>query len=635
MQSKAARTGGSDSPGNQDELGGLPRETFLLPPEAGTDAGTEAGTAAGVDAAEGAEVAAGAAGDDGAEGEVGVDEDSGTVAGTEPVCEGTVCAGAVCPVPADSSAAADRTQKTASSEIAAAASDTKVMDLFIKIGIVARSERIWQKHAGLVTAGETHLTMLIDKNIENNNGGLTLKAGKHIPCIRFGDRAIAEEILEQELAPPIVGLPSVKTSGSGFLAVLQDALAQTNLSCLFLLSLAALLSSVADRLLQLKLGSIAVFLSPGGENPGAGVTYMLLPMALLLVPITLFFNDPTRRLRYLQATMLLKGLMALAFSLDITREFLSLGSERVGYSLSLIFLAGEWTVICMVVYLSQRAPRPLIYLSVLGAAYFCGQTLALALAPYLVSQPFTNTFAALTAVLYLLAYYAAKRCQHRKLTYSGLSEAVDIEYEKQTRSGTLRLLAATVILYTPLYTPLMITLFFALLGYQAGTLTFADLAAKGCASFAVGASASIFLHHIASRRRVLQVVAAVTIVLAACGALTYSYDTGHFTLMAVTGLAGFITPDWENHLLSVLSTKTLAPFLAARNTIVLIAIALLSPPVERTLAAVSALYVLKELNILVLACAFLAVFLAPLLLARPRHYARPEQLSPERVALKC
>jgi|GEM_PF-700496 len=458
--------------------------------------------------------------------------------------------------------------------------------------------------------------MLISKSIENNNGEFTQKAGKHIPRIAFRDRQIAQETLTQKSLPAPLAI------------VLHDAIARTNLSCLFLLSLAAFLSSVADRLLQLKLGSISVFLAPGGDNPGAGVAYMLLPMALLLVPISLFFNNGQKRLRYLQVTMLLKAAMALIFSLDITREFLSLGGERIGYSLSLIFLAAEWTVICMVVYLSQRAPRPLIYLSVLASAYFCGQTLTLKLAPYIVSQPFTNTFAASTAVLYIAAYYAAKRCQRRQLTYispfelsADLQPALHPELNDNLHhnpSGTLRLLAATVILYVPLYTGLLISLFFALQGYQAGTLTFADLASKACGAFALGACASIFLHHLASRRSVLQIVAVMTIVLAAVGAFTYSFDISHLTLMAVSALAGFITPDWENHLLSVLRPNFLAPFMAARNTLVMVLIALLTPPIERTLAAVSALYVLKELNILILVTALTAVFMAPLLLARRR-----------------
>jgi hypothetical protein len=421
--------------------------------------------------------------------------------------------------------------------------------------------------------------------------------------------------------------------------MLQDTLAQTNLSCLALLSLAAFLSSAADRLLQLKLGSISVFLAPGGDNLGAGVMYMLLPMALLLVPIALFFNNPDKRLKYLQTTMLLKALMALVLSLELSREFLSQGGPRVGYSLSLIFLAGEWTVICMVVYLSQRAPRPLIYLSVLAAAYFSGQTLALVLAPYVVSRPFTNTFAIFSGVLYVVAFYAAKCCQNHKFASIPLGSTIGddaqllrgagppaADYGSPDRStaatastGTTaicRLLAATVLLYTPLYVSLMLTMFYALQGYQAGTQTFADLAAKGAVAFALGACASIFLHHIASRRRVLQTVAAATTLLAALGGLSYSYDISLFTLLAVTGMAGFITPDWENHLLSVLPPKALGPFFAARNTIVMILIALFSPTVERTLAAVSALYVLKELNILILATALLAVLTAPLLLAR-------------------
>jgi hypothetical protein len=164
----------------------------------------------------------------------------------------------------------------------------------------------------------------------------------------------------------------------------------------------------------------------------------------------------------------------------------------------------------------------------------------------------------------------------------------------------------------------MLSLFYALQGYQTGTLTFADLAAKGALALAAGACASIFLHHLASRRRVLQTMAAATILLATMGGLTYSYDISLFCLMAVTAIAGFLTPDWENHLLSVLRPEVIAPFFAARNTTVLVLIALLSPTVERTLAAVSALYVLKELNILILATALLAILIAPFILARPK-----------------
>jgi len=398
---------------------------------------------------------------------------------------------------------------------------------------------------------------------------------------------------------------------------------------LLLLSLAAFLSAFADRLLQLKLGSISLFLAPSGENLGAGVVYMLLPMALLLLPIALFFNDDAKRLKYLQNTMLLKALMAMILSLDMTREFLSDGGTRVGYSLSLIFLAGEWTVICMAVYLSQRAPRPLIYLSTLAAAYFCGQTLALVLAPYVVSQPFTNTFAAFAGTLYIAAFYMAKGCRRLGVTPVNFRRSYSDFFDNDTNHkpksgatgpiGATRLLLATVILYTPLYVCLMLSLFYALQGYQVGALTFASLTAKEAMAFALGASASIFLHHLAGRRTVLQIIAAASVALAASGAASHSYDISLFTLMAVTALAGFITPDWENHLLSVLPPKSLAPFLAARNTIVMALIGLLSPFVEKTLPAVSALYVLKELNILILATALVAIIAAPFLPGRKRH----------------
>ncbi len=89
--------------------------------------------------------------------------------------------------------------------------------------------------------------------------------------------------------------------------------------------------------------------------------------------------------------------------------------------------------------------------------------------------------------------------------------------------------------------------------------------------------------------------------------------------MAITVIAGFVTPDWENHLLSVLPPNILAPFFAARNTMVMVAIACLSPAVERTLSVVSALYVLKEFNLLVLITSIMAMLIAPLLLARHRQ----------------
>ncbi len=376
--------------------------------------------------------------------------------------------------------------------------------------------------------------------------------------------------------------------------------------------------------MQLKLGAISVFLSPTGDNLGAGVTYMVLPLSLLLVPIALFFNDPSRRLKYLEYTMLIKAFMAFLLSLDLTREFLSQGGARVGYSLSLIFLAGEWTVICVVLYLSQRAPRPLIYLATLAASYFLGQTLALNLAPYVVSQPFSNSFAALSGAFYILAFYAAKRCHNYRLVpASALASAhVENSHNDSHHTGPLRLLAATVLLYTPLHLPLILSLFYALQGYQTGTVTFSDLAARGTLAYAVGAFGSIFLHHLASRRRVLQLVAVAAVLLSAAGGLSYSYDTSLFTVMTVTAIAGFVTPDWENHLLSVLDARVMAPFFAARNTLVMLAIAILSPAVERTLAVVSALYLLKELNFIVLSTALLAILVAPLLLARPRRHQR-------------
>ncbi|MBU6455294.1 MAG: hypothetical protein KGS72_26220 [Cyanobacteria bacterium REEB67] len=459
------------------------------------------------------------------------------------------------------------------------------------------------------------------------------------PGANDADLPVAQDVLTRSKEAHFFG--SIGPARAWTIA--NSTLHQSNLSCLFLLALAAFLSAAADRLLQIKLGAISVFIGPATDNIGSGLTYMILPMALLLVPIALFFNDAAKRLNYLQGAMLLKALLAIVLSLDLTRQFLSEASYLVGYALSMIFLAGEWTVICMVLYLSERAPRPLIYVSALGASYFLGQTAALVLSPYVVSRPFSNTFAAAISIIYLIAFYAAKCCQHqrfagrqaferraieaklganRETNLEAKIEPEDAEISSghyRTASGLGRLLAATTILYTPLYLGLLLPLFYALQGYQVGTLTFAHLAAKGAMAFALGACASIFLHHLASRRRVLQIVAAGTVCLATAGALSYSYDISLFTLLAVQTLAGFITPDWENHLLSILPLRTQGPFFAARNTLVMVFIALLSPPVERTLAAVSALYVLKELNILVLAAALFAMLLAPLLLGRPQQ----------------
>jgi hypothetical protein len=389
---------------------------------------------------------------------------------------------------------------------------------------------------------------------------------------------------------------------------------------LILLAMAAFLSAAADRLLQLKLGSISLFAAPQGDIVGTGIMYMLLPMALLLTPIAMFFNNGKRRLKYLQSAMLLKALLAMVFSLDLTRQFLSDGGHRVGYSLSLIFLAGEWTVICVVLYLSQRAARPLLYLSVLGACYFLGQTAALLVAPHVVSRPFSNTFAAAVCLTYLVAYYAARGCKAYDFA-GGVEAGTNLHpvARAENQTGLGRLLAATTILYTPLYVGLIMPLFYALQGFQVGTLTFASLTAKGALAFAIGAAASLALHRLASRRRVLQLVAAATTGLSLCGALSYNYDFSMFTLMAVLALAGFITPDWENHLLSIVPSQNLGPFMAARNTLVMVLIALLSPPVERTLPAVSALYVLKEFNIIILCSALVATVVAPLLLARKMH----------------
>ncbi len=211
--------------------------------------------------------------------------------------------------------------------------------------------------------------------------------------------------------------------------------------------------------------------------------------------------------------------------------------------------------------------------------------MALVLAPYLVSQPFTNTFAALSGALYIVAYYAARRCQrykfarppsnyptsgnyrhddhehthgHSQLIHPehehtrGHSQVIHPEHEHahgrshlilanqehllghpehieadhenfdhgdqlfnagqqhshtegepgaSRHSSPYRLLAATTLLYTPLYVPIMLSLFYALQGYQTGTLTFAQLAANGTLAFSVGAFGSIFLHHLAESRR--------------------------------------------------------------------------------------------------------------------------------------
>jgi len=171
-----------------------------------------------------------------------------------------------------------------------------------------------------------------------------------------------------------------------------------------------------------------------------------------------------------------------------------------------------------------------------------------------------------------------------------------------------RFLLATVALYLPLFAPLFVSLLFSIECNQAGSLIISTLSTNLSLACAVGAVLSIFLNRLARKRIILQVIALAAVTLYALGAWSHNYMTCYATLTATAAIAGLILPDWYHHLLT--------HFLAAKDTILVLIYALCSIPIEQTLAVVSSLYFLKELNLLGAALTALSIILAPFALKK-------------------
>ena len=87
------------------------------------------------------------------------------------------------------------------------------------------------------------------------------------------------------------------------------------------------------------------------------------------------------------------------------------------------------------------------------------------------------------------------------------------------------------------------------------------------------------------------------------------------SLAMVAGLAGLILPDWYHHLLVHLHKEQVPSFLAAKDSLIMLTLISLAIPIENHLPTVSALYLLKELNLIGLILTLFSVCVTPVMLA--------------------
>ena len=349
------------------------------------------------------------------------------------------------------------------------------------------------------------------------------------------------------------------------------------------------------------------------------------------------------RVHWIAASVLLRALIPLTSALPAARELLCGSQPAVGMTLSGVFLLGQLTLATTFVQLRATASRPLPYLCLLTCGFFLGQWAALRLAPYLVSQPpgenfnllLGGTYAAATALAYLgfkcLQDFKDKEDLARLAIAQQETEDDDVKNSPLIAKAPLtlsltvaemrpwqlaRFLLATVALFLPLFAPIFITLLFSIECNQAGTLIISTLSANLSLACAVGACLSIFLNKLARKRIILQVIALVALTLYFFGAWSHNSVICYTTLTAMAAIAGLILPDWYHHLLTHLSLRQLPHFLAAKDTILVLIYALCTIPVEKTLAVVSSLYFLKELNLLGAGLTVVSILLAPLVLKK-------------------
>lgn len=308
----------------------------------------------------------------------------------------------------------------------------------------------------------------------------------------------------------------------------------------------------------------------------------------------------------------------------MAKEFFAGSQPAVGITLSTIFLIGQLTLASTLVQLRTSASRPLPYLSFIIAGFFAGQWAAFYVAPQVVLRPISD-FSLGLLCLYTISigssycgWKSLAAFKEREDSVRQVIASVDNHFPKQVvdmRPWQLaRFLAATVALYLPLFAPMFVSLLFSIECNQAGTFMISNLSASLSLACAGGAVLSIFLSRLARKRVILQVVTMASLALYLLGAWSHTWFVCYATLTAMATIAGLILPDWYHHLLTHLSLKQLPHFLAAKDTILVLVYALCSIPIEQTLAVVSGLYFLKELNVLGAGLTVVAILLAPVVL---------------------
>ncbi|MFA7340665.1 MAG: hypothetical protein WC028_28025 [Candidatus Obscuribacterales bacterium] len=308
----------------------------------------------------------------------------------------------------------------------------------------------------------------------------------------------------------------------------------------------------------------------------------------------------------------------------MAKDFFAGSQPAVGITLSAIFLLGQLTLAATLIQLRTSASRPLPYLSFIIAGFFAGQWAAFYIAPQVVSQPmsdFSIGLLFLYTVSILASFFGWKSLatyKEREDSVRQVIASVDHQFPSQATDmrpwQLARFLAATVALYLPLFAPMFVSLLFSIECNQAGTFMISNLSASLSLACAGGAVLSIFLSRLARKRVILQVVTMASLALYLLGAWSHTWFICYATLTAMATIAGLILPDWYHHLLTHLSLKQLPHFLAAKDTVLVLIYALCSMPIEQTLAVVSGLYFLKQLNVLGAGLTAVSILLAPVVL---------------------
>ncbi|CAN5605398.1 hypothetical protein BH11CYA1_BH11CYA1_42190 [soil metagenome] len=385
---------------------------------------------------------------------------------------------------------------------------------------------------------------------------------------------------------------------------------------------------MADRVIAINLGATTVFLGPGGENLGLGAAFIFLPLVVFALPMSLASSSffAKHRLFWLNFTISLRALIPLTSGLAVATDFFAGSQAAVGVTLSAIFLLGQLTLAATLVQLRASATRPLPYLSLIIAGFFSGQWAAFYAAPQIVSISISNSDISIALVLlYIIAiascYFGFRSlAQFREKENLARNAIAIVENHVQAEPADMRpwqlarFLGATVALYLPLFAPMFVSLLFSIQCNQAGSFMISTLSASLSLACAGGAVLSIFISRLARKRVILQVVTVASLALYLLGAWSHTWFVCYATLTAMATIAGLILPDWYHHLLTHLSQKQLPHFLAAKDTVLVLVYALSSIPIEQTLAVVSGLYFLKELNVLGAGLTAVAILLAPLVL---------------------